>query len=548
MAGTGSSVRARARGGSVRPPALISDPALLDSYAEDASGRPPGRPRGLLRPATEEEAAAFLRETAGTGIAILAQGARSSLTGGAIPQGEVVVSTERWTEIGPVERDRTAATLEAGAGVILEELEGVLAARGYFYPPVPTFAGATLGGTVATNAAGAATFKYGTTRSWVQGLAVLLYNGDLLEIERREAVRRPGESFRIELSDGRVLSVPVPTYRLPPLKKISAGYHASEPLDLVDLFIGSEGTLGLISRVRIRILERPPAVATGLVFVPGDREGLELAAELREVASAARGSGREGGADLRAIEWLDSRSLRLIEGAGELDRLRVRRPPPGSSALIFELELHGEDAPEDLDRAVSAPGEAGSVGGSEPLEPFLELLARRADLDWIELALSGDEKRVRSLRRLREAAPAVVNELLAARRASGAAVHKVGGDLIVPVHLLPEFATSCVEAFARRGIDCAVWGHVSDGNLHPNALPRDEREVEAAEQALLELADRAVALGGCPLSEHGVGRNPLKQEMLRRFLGDEAIAEMWAIKRALDPEGRFAPGVLLPPL
>jgi len=102
------------------------------------------------------------------------------------------------------------------------------------------------------------------------------------------------------------------------------------------------------------------------------------------------------------------------------------------------------------------------------------------------------------------------------------------------------------EGFERRGLEHAIWGHVSDGNLHPNALPRSAAQVEAGNDALFEFAREAAARGGCPLSEHGVGRSPVKQEMLRRFLGDGAIASMRAVKRGIDPEGRFAPGVIFP--
>ncbi len=541
-------IRARAVGEGLVPPTSSVDPAILVAYLEDASGRPRGRAAGLLRPVSEAEAGAFLRSTAGRRTRILPQGARTSLTGGAIPHGEVVVSAERWTGIGAIQRDAAGARVEAGAGVRLRELQEAVAAEGYFYPPVPTYAEASLGGTVATNAGGPATFKYGTTRRWVRGVAVLLFNGDLLEIERGQVVARPGERFRIVLSDGRALAVPVPTYRLPALEKISAGYHAADPLDLVDLFVGSEGTLGLIARVTVDLVERPPAVVTGLVFVEAGDQGLGLAAELREAARATRATGDPAGPDLRAIEWVDSRSLALLARSGDLDRLRLRPPPGGSGGLIFDLELPAAATEGDLGESVSAWAEGSRGMGGEPLARLLDILARHADLDCIELAMPGDERRARALREAREAVPSRVNELLAERRRSDPAVRKVGGDLIVPAEALPDLARACEEAFSRRGLDFAVWGHVADGNLHPNALPRDAREVEAAEDALLDLAEVASRLGGCPLSEHGVGRNALKQEMLRRFLGDGAIAEMWAVKRALDPEGRFAPGVLLPRL
>lgn len=543
-----SEIGTRVVGADLVPPSPVNDPAVLGGYLEDASGRPCGWAAGLFRPGSEAEAAAFLRSTAGRRVQILPQGARTSLTGGAIPHGEVVVSTERWTRIGAIERDRAGARVEAGSGVRLRDLQEAVGERGYFYPPVPTYAEATLGGTVATNAGGAATFKYGATRRWVRGMAVLLFNGDLLEIERGQVVARPGEEFRIVLSDGRDLSVPAPRYRLPALEKVSAGYHAADPLDLVDLFVGSEGTLGLVTRVRVDLVERPPALVTGLAFVDASDGGLGLAAELREAACAARAAADPAGPDLRGIEWMDSRSVALLARAGDLDRLRLRPPPGRPFALIFDLELPAAATGRELGELVSACVEGRPPSGWEPLARLLDILRRHADLDCVELALPGDERRSRAMREAREAVPLRINELLAERRRSDPAVRKVGGDLIVPAEALPELARACEEAFSRRGLEFAVWGHAADGNLHPNALPRDGGEVEAAEEALLELAALACRLGGCPLSEHGVGRSALKQEMLRRFLGEAAIAEMWAVKRALDPEGRFAPGVLLPRL
>ncbi len=548
MSGREASIQARAVGEGVRPPPLVEDPAVLEAYAEDASGRPRGRARGLLRPGSEEEAAAYLRATAGTGAAVLPQAARTSLTGGAIPHGEVVLSVEGLRDIGAVRPHGTSARVEAGAGVRLRDLQESLAGRGFYYPPIPTYQEAMLGGAVSTNAGGAATFKYGATRSWVRGLRVLLFNGDLLEIERGQVQARPGEAFRIGLSDGSVREVPVPTYRLPGLKKISAGYYAADPLDLLDLFVGSEGTLGLITRVTLDLVPLPPSVMTGLVFVEAEDQGLALAAELGDTARGARERGDPRGPDIRAIEWMDSRSVALLRATGDLDRHRVRAPEGRVAGVLFELELPERATNEQAHDLLAAWLDGPRAAPDVPMVRLFEVLGRHVDLDSLVLAFPEDEGRRQALRALREAVPSRVNEILAERRRADPAVRKVGGDLIVPVERLPEMVCACEEAFARRGLGFALWGHVSDGNLHPNGLPRNEPEVEVGEEALLELGELAARLGGCPLSEHGVGRSPVKQEMLRRFLGEAAIAEMWAIKSALDPEGRFAPGVLLPRL
>ncbi len=535
-------IRAR-RAPSVSFPEPATDPSILQAYLDDASGNPPGRAAGLLRPSSGDEAASWLRATASAGIPVLPQAARSSLTGGAVPAGEVVLSVEKLGSIGSVSGGAEDARVRVGAGVRLDELQTHLAERGFYYPPVPTYQEAMIGGTVSTNAGGAATFKYGVTRQWVRGLRVLLWNGDALDLERGERVERRGGEFRILLSDGREARVPVPTYRLPDLKKMSAGYHASDPMDLVDLFVGAEGTLGLITEVEIGLVPLPASVVAGLAFVRDAEALLALAGDLREAALAARRDRDSRGPDVRAIEMMDGRSLALLREHGDARRLRVEVPPEAGAALLFEMELP-EPAGNDRAQDLLAATLAGSVSEDGPLPRLYRILERRGALETLELAFPEDDRRREALREFREAVPKRVNEILASCRLDDPGARKVGGDLIVPFERLGEMLRIYEEGFSRRGLPYAIWGHASDGNLHPNAIPRTSAEARAASEALLEFGDEAARRGGCPLSEHGVGKSPAKQEMMRRFLGDAAIREMRAIKSALDPSWRMAPGVL----
>jgi D-lactate dehydrogenase (cytochrome) len=163
------------------------------------------------------------------------------------------------------------------------------------------------------------------------------------------------------------------------------------------------------------------------------------------------------------------------------------------------------------------------------------------------LALPADERGAGRLFELREAVPSSVNRQVAdvqARVHPG--VHKTAGDMIVPFDRLEESLRLYREAFERRGLDYAIWGHVSDGNLHPNVVPHGIDDVERGEEAILEIARRVIAMGGAPLAEHGVGRSVLKQRLLRELYGERGIAEMRAVKRALDPEGKLSSGVIFP--
>jgi D-lactate dehydrogenase (cytochrome) len=546
VAGADPIVRARAAR-SAPAPVPVSDPDVVEAYLEDASNRPPGRASGLLRPANEDEAASFLRNSLAGVTPVLPQAARSSLTGGAVPAGEVVVSVERLDRIDAVRRHPGGARVSLGAGVRLRDLQDRLAEQGWYYPPVPTYQEAMIGGTVSTNAGGAATFKYGVTRNWVRGLRVLLFNGDVLEVERGEVVSRGGRPYRVVLSDGTECVVPVPTHRLPTLRKTSAGYHAGDPLDLVDLLIGSEGTLGLIAAITLDLVPLPPSVITGLAFLPGSSEAIRLAGELRREARRARERGDALGPDVRAIEFVDERCLDLLRSHGDARRLRIDVPPDAGAAVLVEMELAeptGNEAAMDALEAIveDRPGVADG-----PMRRLFLLLARHGAVEGLQLAFPEDAARRQALTEFREAVPKRVNEILAARGRDDPGIRKVGGDLIVPFDRLPEIFVAYEAGFHARGLEFAVWGHLSDGNLHPNLVARSAADVTEGEELQLEFAARAAGLGGCPLSEHGVGRSSLKQEILRRFVGDAAIEGMRAVKRGLDPVERFAPGVLFPP-
>ncbi len=522
----------------VRAARFRDAPEALEPYLQDASGAPRGWAAGLVRVASEGEAAAFLRSTSEAGVKLLPQAARTSLTGGAVPQGEVVLSVEELRDCGGVEGGR--ATF--GAGVRLRELQRRVASAGFYYPPAPTYQEAMIGGTAATNAGGAATFKYGMTRRWIHGLRGLLANGDLLDLERGQALARPGGSFRVRLSDGDELEIPVPRHRLPDLPKMSAGYFAADPLDLVDLFVGSEGTLGLITAVTVELVPLPPALVTALAFLADERAAFTLGAELREAARSARARGDPAGPDVRAIEWMDSHSLELLRRHGDARRRRVELPDEARAGVLFEMELGRPTSNEQAQERLAAALDGGGGARDDGLVRLFRLLRAHGALDELVLAFPEDPRRQRDLAELREAVPQRVGELLARRPG----VFKAAGDLSVPFDELREMMAIYREGFERRKLEFAVWGHFADGNLHPNALPRTPQEALGAVEALLEFAAEAIRRGGCPLAEHGVGRNPIKQRMLHDFLGHDAILGMRRVKRALDPRGRFAPGVLFP--
>ena len=233
-------------------PAILREADVEKAHARDGAHFPGGHADGVVFPRTEADIADLLRRHSH----VLVVGAQSSLTGGATPMGELVMSTARLD--GILKIGTSDVTTQAGVPIVA--LQAALSESGHLYPPVPTFTGAFVGGTVATNAAGAATFKYGSTRQWVEAITMVLADGEVLELERGQCRAHNGE-FLIATSAGD-RAVRAPSYAMPLVAKQSAGYFAAPDMDLIDLFIGSEGTLGVITEVRLRTVSPAPPVAS----------------------------------------------------------------------------------------------------------------------------------------------------------------------------------------------------------------------------------------------------------------------------------------------
>ncbi len=355
-------VRARAPKGA--PGTLVVDrsPEAIGQHLEDAAHFPGGHAAAVARPRTEAEVAGLLSAAA----RVLPIGAQSSVTGGATPDGGVVLSTERLTTIHESGQD----VVRVGAGVPLEALQKVLRDRGRWYAPVPTFTGAFVGGVVATNAAGAATFKYGATRKWVEALTVVLACGEVLEVARGECQADPDRGFEIICADG-VRQVRPGTYRMPAVPKCSAGYFAGPDMDLVDLFVGSEGTLGVIIDATLRVLPVPPALALALVPAPSERVALALVDELRRESAQTWRTGDPRGIDVAAIEHLDRRCLAILreDGVDRRNDLAIRDAP--DIVLIVQLEL-----PAGTDTAEAFAEVAASLAPGAPDTPLATILPR----------------------------------------------------------------------------------------------------------------------------------------------------------------------------
>jgi D-lactate dehydrogenase (cytochrome) len=528
-----SSRRARGEDGGTRPE---RDPDLIRPYLEDAAHYSGGHAEAVAFPRTEAEVSRLIR----TCRRVLPIGAQSSLTGGATPMGEVVVSSARLDRIVAIGRDR----VRVQPGVPLATLQDALTRQSLYYPPAPTYDGAFVGGTIATNAAGAATFKYGATRKWVRAITVVLASGEVLDLERGEVTAADDGTFSI-LDGERTCRVPVPGYRMPDVPKRSAGYFAEPGMDLIDLFIGSEGTLGFIVEATLDVVSPAPTRCQVLVPFLTEPAALDFVATIRGISIETRRTHDPRGMDVSAIEQMDRRCLELLREDGADRKYHVGWPDGTAALLLVQIELPAGTADADAFDQVASIRDAAAP--DTPLVRFCRLLDGAGVLDHTEMAMPGDRRRAGQFFDLREAVPSAVKQRVGiAKERVHPAIEKTAADMIVPFDRFAGMLAEYRRGYERRNLDYAIWGHISDGNVHPNVIPRTLDEMNAGREAILEFGRSVIALGGCPLAEHGVGRSPLKQALLRMLYGEAGVAEMQSVKRALDPEWKLSPGVLFP--
>ena len=475
----------------------------IQSYLSDASNLAGGHAARAVFPESAEEAAALLAEATRAGVPVTVAGAGTGIVGGRVPFGGVVLATDRLNRIGEIVTDEAGGgTATVGAGVVLADFRRAVESRALLYPPDPTEWGCYLGGTIATNASGARTFKYGPTRRYVRRLKLALATGDMLDLRRGEIFAGADGRIRIPLAGGRSVEARLPTYQMPQTTKHAAGYFVEPNVDAVDLFVGSEGTLGVVTEVEVSLLPKPEKLLSGVVFFGDDKALIECVHEARGLSLRARQDDRRDALDARALEYFDRRSL---------DFLREKFPtiPAGAAGAVFFEQETAEAHDEALTGAWLA---------------LLERHGALADMSWFAAGERDQER----LREFRHALPVLVNAWLARH-----GQRKISTDMAVPADAFAAMLDFYRAELEQRRLQHVIFGHIGDSHVHVNILPRDDAEAASAREVYMRFIRRAVSVGGTVSAEHGVGK--LKRDYLRELYGDEHLRQMAALKRAFDP-------------
>lgn len=455
-----------------------SNPDELQSFLADASFIRDGHADRVVLPESVEEVAEVLAAANRDRVPVTVSGAGTGTVGGRVPFGGIVLATDRLNRIKSIENFRGVAE----AGVILADYQRAVDQKGLLYPPDPTERGAFLGGTVATNASGARTFKYGPTRNYIERLKVVLASGEVIDL------RRGGGDF---------LKFPNLTYRPPATRKNAAGYFVAPGMDALDLFIGSEGTLGVICEIETRLVPKPQGLLSGVVFFANESDVLAFVAEAKS-----------GAVDARALEFFDNESLNF---------LRQKYPEiPGAAvaAIFFEQETADETEESILDQ-------------------WMGLLDKHHAFN--DSWFATNEQDQARLREFRHQLPVLMNEWFAHYRQ-----RKVSTDMAVPDAAFPGLFDLYKRTLASSGLRYTIFGHIGDNHVHVNILPRDEDEGARARELYVQFLKYAASVGGTLSAEHGVGK--LKRDYLRLFYNDDQLREMAALKKTFDPHGILGRG------
>jgi len=512
--------------GEYEPIERTNNKDIIENYLTDESSLFRGKADEVMFPKNELQIAQILKEANNKKVLVTISGAGTGLTGARIPLGGIVLSTEKLTRLtgrGLREREKLIEYTEMGkkyeiyvgkdsekgefyavcpAGIPGEILNNMIAGEGLYYPPLPTELTAFIGGTVATNASGARTFHYGTTRDYIRRLRVVLPNGDILDVKRGQVKADEKGTFQIIFTSGEEITVELPKIRMPNVKKNSAGYYVKPEMDLIDLFIGSEGTLGVISEVEVRLVTKPAIVVPIFAHFEEEEKALEFVKKLREESKEL---------NILSIEYFDINSVKIIKRKYSSPII----PDKSNYIVFFEQKLSSEKEMCFLEKVYGLLNEYSNLDATASLDP-----------DWIKQS-----------KEIRHYMPEQVTGFFRSHRLPKP---KLSTDIAVPAESFDKMMNHYHEVTEEVGVPYVLYGHIGDYHLHLNFLPTNEQQVKDSMEACIRLCREAVKLGGTVTAEHGVGKktyteNGKVKPLIELMYGEKGVIEMAKMKHTFDP-------------
>lgn len=452
-----------------------TDQDIIKGYLEDSSNLAGGNAKGVYIPENEKEIIEALAECNSKNIPLTISAGETGTTGGCIPFGGWILTTQKLNKIITIDKDQKSAVVQPG--VTLEEIEAEVKKQGLLYPPDPTEKTATIGGNVATNASGGRGYRFGSTRDWIKRIKVVLLSGETLDLKR----------------DGLKPPFSIPNYKMPSVKN-AAGYFSKPGMDLIDLFIGQEGTLGIISEIEISLTPTLNETFDIIAFFPSEELAVDFVLEAKS----------KNDRTVNFFEYFDENTLQM-------------------------LKKSHPNIPEGVKAAVYIEQEVTSKNEKTYLENWAMLLEKyQSNIDNCWLGMDSAQKE--ELVKFRHAIPEHINELFKQEK-----LVKIATDIAVPTNKFKEMYSFYNDELRNQNDEMFFikFGHIGENHLHVNLLPKTEEQKIAAKGIILKFVKKAISLGGTISAEHGVGK--IKHQYLKEMYGQDGINEMMRIKKTFDP-------------
>ncbi len=500
-------------------------------YLVDESKVSLGKAAWLFFPKSAAELASIFKEMLRLDHKVTISGARTGIVGGCVPNdNDAIVSLEKMDKITGIRYDKDKNTwyIKCQAGVTLKDLNEKLVRKDFtldascddngenldkfkevkeeiFFPVDPTETTASIGGMVAADASGARSYKYGATRAWVDWIQVVLANGEILDIPRGKYFTNNRE-FIIKSSTGQDINIRIPDYQMPKGKN-AAGLFVHSNMDLIDLFIGSEGILGAITEIELKLAQKPETISVAQFF-PSDDDAIGFVLDMRQ-------KDREG-VDTEFMEFMDSKSLALLRKRQGEDPKFIDMPPiplEAKSVVSFDVEYSDDSLTINKEKLAKLTIKHNSI---------------------LALSWAGYEEREKArFKHFRHALPETVNGMIAERKKTYPDLHKLGTDIAVPPELFQDMFRTYIQEFEKEKLEYVIFGHIGDCHVHCNILPRNMNELDIGKVLYKKFAEKATKYKGTVSAEHGIGK--IKKEYLQIMFHEEAIQGMIAVKKTLDP-------------
>jgi D-lactate dehydrogenase (cytochrome) len=488
---------------------IKKDKDTINNYFEDSSGMTGAHAEFVAIAQNEGEIAEFLIEMSGSTTPVTVVGALTANTGAGLAYGGAVLSLEKINFIGEICESGDFARVKVGAGARLSDIKKKVFDAGWMYAPDPTEQNSTIGGNISTNASGARSFKFGSTRDYILSIKIVFSDGAMAVIRRGECFADDEGRLAFKTDKG-IKNIVLPTYKLPKIKN-AAGYFNYPNADLIDVFIGSEGTLGVIVEAELLLIKRFRDVFGFIVFFESQDGVFEFVRKAKGNGNGILVSGLPCGRSPRtqmtamSIEYFDLNTLEFVRDS------YPSIPQKARGAVMIEQDVYeGDDEDEMVEKWVELINE---VGVSESDVWFAQ------DLGELE-----------RFRVFRHKIPEKANEIVHKTK-----IPKVGTDFAVGDDKIEEIIEFCHKEFEKSGLLNLIFGHIGQNHLHANIIAKTQEEFVATRKIYEKIVQKAIDFGGTASAEHGIGK--IRHIFLEKMVKKEGLRQMAKLKKSLDNSG-----------